>query len=100
MKKIILIVAGIIVVIGAVYLWAYTQTDMFVPHYRASDYSQSYYQNLSQQCESKPDLGCCLASVENMQAGNYQLASEGKCPSGYERNMSKCKDSYQWCQPQ
>ena len=100
MKKIFLIVIGILIVIGVAYFLVFTQTDIFVPHYRVSDYSQPYYQNLAQQCESKTSLGCCLASVKTMQSGNYQLASQGKCPDGYKPNTMLCIDSYHWCEPE
>jgi hypothetical protein len=96
MKKIIIVLA-VLVVIGVTYVVIFTQTDLLVSHYRASDYQQPYYQNLAQECQNKTSVGCCLASVQAMQAGDYQLVPEDGCPTGYERNMMKCVDSYQWC---
>jgi len=100
MKKVVFIIAGIFVAIAALYFILLTQTDLFVPQYQASDYQQTDYQNLAQQCKNGIGLECCLASVEVMKASNYQLTSAGKCPDGYKTNIMRCQESYQWCQPE
>ena len=99
MKKNFIIIGTLILLFGAIYFVVFTQTDTFVPHYNTSDYPNTYYQNLAQQCESRESSGCCLSSVKTMQAGNYQLASANKCLAGYELNTLKCSDSYYWCEP-
>jgi hypothetical protein len=58
-----------------------------------------YYRQLAQECQAKRTGGCCMSSVQNMLSGNYKLSPGSGCPDGYKRNMLKCIDSYQWCEP-
>ena len=98
MRKIIVIFLIIVLAIVLVYLTIYNYTDIFVPHYRASKFHDPYYQQLAESC-SKESLGCCLASVEIMQASNFRLYTPGvDCPEGYQRSTLKCIGSYDWCQ--
>lgn len=99
LQKSVLISLGIVVALIAICALLYVKTDLLIPHYRENNYSHPYYQGLAKQCELKQSVGCCLASVNAMQAGSYQLPINGKCPDGYDREMMKCIDSYQWCQP-
>ncbi len=56
-----------------------------------------YYRPLAKECESKDSYSCCIASVKNMESGNYSLVQESGCPEGYTQEMLKCIDSYKWC---
>ncbi|MFH1785888.1 MAG: hypothetical protein ABH842_05660 [Candidatus Micrarchaeota archaeon] len=57
-----------------------------------------YYKVLAEQCEAKGSYSCCMASVNNMAAYNYMLEPATGCPSGYQRNMLKCIDTFVWCE--
>ena len=62
------------------------------------------YKVLALECKEKESVGCCMASVKAMEAGQY-LLDEGKtfkettCPQGFRPDMMKCPDSYRWCVP-
>jgi hypothetical protein len=58
------------------------------------------YDRLAKDCDTRGSKSCCLASVLAMRRGGFQPASpEGNCPAGTTRNMMRCEDSYQWCEP-
>lgn len=59
----------------------------------------TYYDLLIAQCSNKQNEICCLASEKQMEAGGFELAENGQCPAGYMRNMLRCPDSFQWCEP-
>lgn len=61
--------------------------------------SNSYYENLKQQCNQKQSKGCCLSSVVTMESGGYKLAEGGICPVEFKKNVNLCIDSYEWCEP-
>ena len=56
-----------------------------------------YYDNLANSCQGS---SCCLASVNAMKSGNYQLANNGECPLGFIKDQEICLDSLVWCVPQ
>jgi len=58
-----------------------------------------YYKQLVEECKSKGNQGCCMASVQTMMSGNYKLLPEVGCPDGYQANKLRCIDSYKWCEP-
>lgn len=60
----------------------------------------SLYNRLAKDCEQRGSKSCCLASVLAMRRGGFQPAPpEESCPAGTSRNMMRCEDSYQWCEP-
>ena len=59
-----------------------------------------YYQKLSEECTTKTSYSCCIASVNAMKSVNFILMPEQGCPEGYIKNMMKCIDSLEWCEPE
>jgi hypothetical protein len=62
------------------------------------------YRALGEACLKKGSFNCCISSVRTMSLGNYEPAvlNDGvyECPQGYVKNMQRCIDTYQWCEPE
>ncbi len=58
-----------------------------------------YYQQLALECETKENYSCCISSVNNMANENHKLSPDSGCPDDFQENMSRCLDSFKWCEP-
>jgi hypothetical protein len=64
-----------------------------------------YYQDLEKQCKQRQNtekhfnIGCCMASVKDMEASSFTLAPSTGCDEGYRPNRLKCSESYRWSEP-
>ena len=59
--------------------------------------NSTYYTDLREICQSKPDKNCCLASVDAMERDLAKLVPKTGCKEGYKRDMFKCISSFSWC---
>lgn len=60
------------------------------------DWPSNYYASLATACKSDQ---CCISSARTMADYNYQIAKDGKCPAGFNKNQLICIESYVWCEP-
>ncbi len=102
MPKLIMIVS-LIVCVGALlgafgYFLAMPKGELknHYPINTADQKIQDYYNLLEQKCAND---SCCSASLKRMASGNYKLEPETGCPTGYQRNMLRCSETYKWCEP-
>ena len=58
-----------------------------------------YYKELAKECKKTDGFGCCITSVNAMEAGGYKLVPKEGCQQGFQENMFKCIQSYKWCEP-
>ena len=95
-------VAGLLIVpllIGATILLAAILTTKKISDSMLLGKDASYYQNLFKECESKNSFSCCDNSLAQMIVGNYKLEPSEGCPTGTQRNLLKCEDTFVWCEP-
>ena len=57
------------------------------------------YTVLQNKCQGADSPGCCISSVRAMRDGKFQLAADGKCPTGQKLKTSGCEGSQSWCEP-
>ena len=57
------------------------------------------YQAMIKRCDVEAMADCCLASVQRMSAGQYQLAPPAGCPRGLQTKSLACQGSHRWCEP-
>ena len=85
------IVVGLLILLAAEFIYLSKKSDDVV--------LPEYYKNLSQQCSTQPASSCCLASINTMSEGGFELATGSSCPAGFKSNILKCEDSLTWCEP-
>lgn len=98
MGKIFLwVLLAAVLILGLLALLAYMLSDTFFKYDNMQ--RKPYYAELANGCKALNDTGCCLSSVDTMEAHNYLVFNES-CPKGFEKDQLLCPSSYAWCKPE
>lgn len=97
--------APIIILVGILILAGVSSGIYFVLKgnpFATPSQNSDYYEKLTQQCErfGFGAGGCCRDSADRMRDGNFLLEPKEGCLQGFKREMLKCIETYEWCEPE